>query len=81
MRIIRNAKFRILPPQPAELSGVTDLELAQQAAKAGNGIVHAAMAQGVPHDRLLRDQNTLDYCYSETGPSARSVCARLARQP
>ena len=29
----------------------------------------------------LVDQNTLDYCYSETGPSARSVCARLARQP
>jgi hypothetical protein len=29
----------------------------------------------------LVDQNTLDYCYSETGPSARSVCARLTRQP
>jgi hypothetical protein len=29
----------------------------------------------------LVDQNTPDYCYSETGPSARSVCARLARQP
>jgi hypothetical protein len=29
----------------------------------------------------LIDQNTLDYCYSETGPSARTVCARLARQP
>ena len=29
----------------------------------------------------LVDQYTLDYCYSETGPSARSVCARLARQP
>ena len=29
----------------------------------------------------LIDQNTLDYCYSETGPSPRSVCARLARQP
>jgi hypothetical protein len=28
----------------------------------------------------LIDENTLDYCYSETGPSARSVCARLARQ-
>jgi hypothetical protein len=28
----------------------------------------------------LIDQNTLDYCYSETGPSPRSVCARLARQ-
>ena len=26
------------------------------------------------------DQNTLDYCYSETGPSPRSVCARLTRQ-
>ncbi len=29
----------------------------------------------------LIDQNTLDYCYSETGASARSVCARLVRQP
>src|SRR5262247_765369 len=28
----------------------------------------------------LIDQNTLDYCYSEVGPSARSVCARLTRQ-
>lgn len=28
----------------------------------------------------LVDQNTLDYCYSETGPSPRTVCARLARQ-
>jgi hypothetical protein len=28
----------------------------------------------------LVDQNTLDYCYSETGPSPRSVCARLTRQ-
>ena len=27
------------------------------------------------------DPNTLDYCYSETGASARSVCARLTRQP
>jgi hypothetical protein len=29
----------------------------------------------------LVDPNTLDYCYSETGPSPRSVCARLTRQP
>ncbi len=29
----------------------------------------------------LVDQNTLDYCYSETGRSPRSVCARLTRQP
>jgi hypothetical protein len=29
----------------------------------------------------LIDQNTLDYCYSETGPSPRTVCARLTRQP
>jgi hypothetical protein len=29
----------------------------------------------------LMDQNTLDYCYSETGASPRSVCARLTRQP
>lgn len=28
----------------------------------------------------LVDPNTLDYCYSETGPSPRSVCARLTRQ-
>src|SRR5215468_9282638 len=28
----------------------------------------------------LIDQNTLDYCYSETGASPRSVCARLTRQ-
>jgi hypothetical protein len=28
----------------------------------------------------LIDQNTLDYCYSETGPSPRSVCARLTRR-
>jgi hypothetical protein len=28
----------------------------------------------------LIDANTLDYCYSETGPSPRSVCARLTRQ-
>jgi hypothetical protein len=29
----------------------------------------------------LIDQNTLDYCYSETGRSPRTVCARLTRQP
>jgi hypothetical protein len=28
----------------------------------------------------LIDENTLDYCYSETGASARTVCARLMRQ-
>src|SRR5206468_6221097 len=28
----------------------------------------------------LINQNTLDYCYSETGASARTVCARLTRQ-
>lgn len=28
----------------------------------------------------LIDQNTLDYCYSETGKAPRTVCARLARQ-
>ena len=28
----------------------------------------------------LVDQNTLDYCYSETAPSPRTVCARLGRQ-
>ena len=29
----------------------------------------------------LINRNTLDYCYSETGASPRSVCARLTRQP
>jgi len=29
----------------------------------------------------LIDQNTLDYCYSETAPSPRTVCARLTRRP
>ena len=28
----------------------------------------------------LIDQSTLDYCYSETGKSPRTVCARLTRQ-
>src|SRR5882672_8067150 len=28
----------------------------------------------------LINRNTLDYCYSETGAAARSVCARLTRQ-
>jgi hypothetical protein len=28
----------------------------------------------------LIDQNTLDYCYSESRPSPRTVCARLTRQ-
>ena len=28
----------------------------------------------------LINKNTLDYCYSETGASARTVCARLTRQ-
>ena len=30
---------------------------------------------------VLIDQNTLDYCYTETGRGPRSVCARLTRQP
>jgi hypothetical protein len=29
----------------------------------------------------LIDNNTLDYCYSETGHTPKSVCARLTRQP
>ena len=29
----------------------------------------------------LINRNTLDYCYSETGASPRTVCARLTRQP
>src|SRR5215475_12708145 len=28
----------------------------------------------------LINRNTLDYCYSETGASARTVCARLTRK-
>src|SRR5262245_30968170 len=28
----------------------------------------------------LIDRNTLDYCYSETGSSPRTVCARLTKQ-
>jgi hypothetical protein len=28
----------------------------------------------------LVDTNTLDYCYTETAPSPRAVCARLTRQ-
>ena len=28
----------------------------------------------------LINRNTLDYCYSETGAKARTVCARLTRQ-
>jgi hypothetical protein len=28
----------------------------------------------------LIDRNTLDYCYSETGKSPRTVCARLTKQ-
>jgi len=30
---------------------------------------------------VLIDQNTLDYCYTETGRAPRSVCARLSRHP
>jgi hypothetical protein len=29
----------------------------------------------------LINRNTLDYCYSETGKSPRTVCARLTRKP
>ncbi len=29
----------------------------------------------------LVDPNTLDYCYVESAPSPRAVCARLKRQP
>jgi hypothetical protein len=36
--------------------------------------------EGIYIFRLI-DQKTLDYCYSEAGPSPRSVCARLVRQP
>jgi hypothetical protein len=28
----------------------------------------------------LIDQNTLDYCYSETGSTPKTICARLTRQ-
>ena len=30
---------------------------------------------------VLMDQNTLDHCYTETGRTPKSVCARLIRQP
>ena len=29
----------------------------------------------------LVEANTLDYCYTEAGPTVRAVCARLIRQP
>lgn len=30
---------------------------------------------------MFVNAQTLDYCYSETGPSPRTVCARLIKQP
>src|SRR5258707_3063754 len=45
----------------------------------GGQLMMGSDEEGTYIFRLI-DENTLDYCYSESGPSARSVCARLARQ-
>ena len=45
----------------------------------GGQLIMGSDEEGTYIFRLI-DENTLDYCYSESGPSARSVCARLARQ-
>ena len=44
------------------------------------GAAGTLLASAIGGPFRLVDQNTLDYCYSEAGPSPRSVCARLARQ-
>jgi hypothetical protein len=45
----------------------------------GAQLMMGADEEGTYIFRLI-DANTLDYCYTEAGPSARAVCARLARQ-
>jgi hypothetical protein len=45
----------------------------------GAQLMMGADEEGTYIFRLI-DENTLDYCYTEAGPSARAVCARLARQ-
>ena len=46
----------------------------------GGQLIMGSDEEGTYIFRLI-DQTTLDYCYSETGPSPRTVCARLTRQP
>ena len=46
----------------------------------GGDLMMGSDDEGTYIFRLI-DRNTLDYCYSETGRSARTVCARLVRQP
>ena len=45
----------------------------------GGDLMMGADDEGTYIFRLI-DQNTLDYCYTETGRSPRAVCARLTRQ-
>jgi hypothetical protein len=45
----------------------------------GAQLMMGADEEGTYIFRLI-DPNTLDYCYTESGRSARAVCARLARQ-
>ena len=45
----------------------------------GAQLMMGADEEGTYIFRLI-DANTLDCCYTEAGPSARAVCARLARQ-
>jgi hypothetical protein len=45
----------------------------------GAQLMMGADEEGTYIFRLI-DEHTLDYCYTEAGPSARAVCARLARQ-
>ena len=46
----------------------------------GGDLMMGSDDEGTYIFRLI-DRNTLDYCYSETGRSARTVCARLVRKP
>ena len=45
----------------------------------GGNLIVGSDEEGIYSFDLI-DTNTLDYCYVEAGASARSVCARLARQ-
>ena len=45
----------------------------------GAQLMMGADEEGTYIFRLI-DANTLDYCYTEAGPSARAVCARLTRE-
>lgn len=46
----------------------------------GGNLIVAADDEGI-YSFALIDPNTLDYCYVESAPSPRAVCARLTRQP